>query len=101
MANGIGKTAASPRYLRRVPTRLSAAGTSMASRRRLPMRATATLTAASSKRLDDPRCVRGLGEDDHAVAGLEDVVAMREDRASVPHDRADDRAVDGHVAEGH
>ena len=55
----------------------------------------------SLERLDDPGSVRCLGEDDHAVTRLEDVVAVREDRVAVAHDRADQRAVHGHVAKRH
>ena len=55
----------------------------------------------SLERLDDPGSVRCFGEDDHAVTRFEDVVAVREDRVAVAHDRADQRAVHGHVAERH
>src|SRR5918994_6015600 len=94
----IGKTAASPRYLPRLPTRWRTAHRSMAIRRGRPIRA---VTCVNSECLDDPRRVRGLREDDHPVPRLEDVVAVGEDRVPVPDDRADDRAVDGHVPEGH
>src|ERR671925_355014 len=76
---------ATPRYFPSVPTRFNEAGTSIASRRGRPMRAT---DSVNSQRLDDPRHVRGLGEDDHPVAGLEDVVAVGEDRVAVAHDRS-------------
>src|SRR5688572_19068806 len=99
-ANGMGKSAASPRYFPSIPTRLTTAATSIASRRRRPIR-TAAWVKSRSQRLDDPRCVRRLGEDDHAVARLEHVVAVREDRRAVPDECADDRAVHGHVAKRH
>src|SRR5207249_10722516 len=52
-----------------------------------------------SERLDDPGHVRGLGENDHAIADLEHVVPVWEERRAIPHDGADERAVDRHVAE--
>src|SRR5918994_308577 len=97
-ATRIGKTAASPRYLPRLPTRWRTAHRSMAIRRGRPIRA---VTCVNSECLDDPRRVRGLREDDPPVPRLEDVVAVGEDRVPVPDDRADDRAVDGHVSKGH
>src|SRR3990172_5813019 len=97
-ANGIGNTAASPRYFASVPTRLTTAGTSMANRRGGPIRATGWL---NSECLDDPGRVGGLGEDDHSVAGLEDIVPVGEDRLPVADDRADQRPVHRHVAERH
>src|SRR5512145_1176533 len=97
-ANGIGNRAARPRNFPSVPTSLATAARSIANRRGRPIRATASVTSQGP---DDPGRVRRLGEDDDAVARLEDVVAVREDRVPVPDDGSDDRVADGHVAERH
>ena len=77
-ASRVGKSAARPRYFASVPTRFDD-GADARSRAAAggPIRAA---PCVNSERLDDPGCVRRLGEDDHAVARLEDVVAVREDR---------------------
>src|SRR5919106_1555092 len=84
-----------------VPTRLAVAARSTARTPPGVFRcATARLTRRfASERLDHAVGVGGLREDDHAIARLEDVVAVRKDRRSVADDRADERAANRHVLE--
>ena len=72
---------------------------SIPSRRPLADRAARGGSSGVTGRFSTSGDARRLGEHDHAVAGLEHLVAPREDGATVAHDRADQRAADRHVAE--